>query len=392
MMIKKQHNYERGAVSLFIVLFTALLVTIVTISFVQLMLRDQQQATTSDLSQSAYDSAQAGIEDAKRALLLNQACEQGTSGPGVNCVTVQAAVASNSCKSVSVALNIPLTNNETLIQQNASDKKLDQAYTCVKILDTPDYIGTLQANDSQIVPLVSSAPFDTIELSWFTSGDFSSPSGSQDLAFPSSGSGIELPSVNAPNWPTNAPALLRTQLIQTSDNFSLTDFDDTVGGKSDAHTLFLYPSKAGSNSKSFGIDVRRSGVASPQLVKCENDLNTALYGCTTTISVPEPINGTVGTRTASLRLSALYNKSTFKVRLKNGAAYVPFSGAQSEVDSTGRANDVFRRVKARVTLGGNFPYPQAAIDIERDLCKNFSITDNPADYGVNISGVCTPTP
>ena len=61
-------SYRRGAVSIFIVVFTALLISIITVGFIRIMMRDQQRATDSDLSNSAMDSARAGVEDAKRAL------------------------------------------------------------------------------------------------------------------------------------------------------------------------------------------------------------------------------------------------------------------------------------------------------------------------------------
>jgi hypothetical protein len=92
-------------------------------------------------------------------------------------------------------------------------------------------------------------------------------------------------------------------------------------------------------------------------------------------------------------LSALYNGAHYQVELLKAGTPVLFDHVQPEVDSTGRANDMFRRVKSRIEFKSDFTYPEAAIDIEGDLCKNFIVTDkDPAageTFGYN-SPSCTP--
>jgi Tfp pilus assembly protein PilX len=374
---KQQHNNQTGAVSLFVVIFATLLMLVITVSFVQLMLHDQQQATASDVSQSAYDSAQAGVEDAKRALLLNLSCVQGTAAPAVNCGAVQAAINSGACNSVAAALtgnsNAP---TETSVQQTKSpdDVALQQSYTCTKIvLNTDNYINQLKLNESQIIPLSGVGNFDTIRLSWFSATDVSVGAGAATVSYPSVGSDVSLPRTDT--WSTDVPSLLRAQLMQVGPSFKLSDFDDNSNPtESSTNTLYLYPSKVGVPLK-FTDDVRRSGAAAPQLVKCQPNFNASTYSCSVVISVPNPINGSQQNRSSFLRLSALYNATHYSVELLNGATVVPFNGVQPEVDSTGRANDMFRRVKSRIELNGSFTYPQAAIELGNGLCKNFIITD-----------------
>jgi Tfp pilus assembly protein PilX len=406
-------NKQRGAVSLFIVVFAALLITIVTVSFVRIMLQDQQQASTTDLSQSAYDSAQAGVEDAKRALLLYQSICNG----GGDCSATSDAYRNISSQTCNVAVETlkdvadaaaKSKSGEVNVQTGSTDNALDQAYTCVKIaLDTPDYLGKLLANESNIIPLKGVGQFDTVQIQWF-SGD--------NLG----GSSISLQSGATPllySWPSAKPPIMRAQMMQFSNKgFTLGYFDneDHSNNISNANTLFLYPSGdsgvAASTllpSKNFTLDIRRTQTASaqPLPIICGNLSNNGLYACTAKLVLPTPVN--VGDdRTLFLRLSALYNPTDYRVTLIDSTKVasnngVDFNAVQPQIDSTGRANDLFRRVQTRVELTDvNFPYPEAEIDITGSFCKDFSITDSLGDYNADTlnygytvtskNGQCTP--
>jgi Tfp pilus assembly protein PilX len=392
MMITQRSNKninQQGVVSLFIVLFTALLMTIVTISFVQLMTSDQRQATNSDLSESAYDSALAGVEDAKRLLLLQQDCKDGTAGPTANCAAVASALTlgkdetQTSCDTLAKAGIVAGDSNETILQQQSGDRKLDQAYTCVKIkTDTPNYLGTMNAGDlSVLVPLRATQEFNRITVSW----DLSKDGGPVDL--PAAGS-TGLPKMGASSWPQNRPALLRTQLINglaTGSNFHLSDFDPS---NKDAYkfsaTLFLYPvlgsPKAPTSSFNFTLDSRLGGAGNqPYSVLCNPAVVSGGYTCTADLDLPTKIPS--DSQVSFLNLAAFYNATDFKVELRDASGnIVPFHGVQPEVDSTGRANDLFRRVVSRVEMGGSFNYPQAAIETTGKLCKNFFVTTEQSDY------------
>lgn len=388
---------EQGAVSLFVVIFAALLMTIVTVGFIQLMLKDQQQATTSDLSQSAYDSAQAGVEDAKRLLLLDQSCRNGTAASAVNCAAVTSALtpapseSETSCNTLVRAGLVGEANNETIIQQSDGDAAaaLDQAYTCVKIaVNTDDYKGEIGVNQSDIIPLRGVSEFDTVELSWFSSKDVSTSIENPVVEFPTTGADVSLPPVGE-KWQQNYPALMRTHLMQMGGGFKLEDFNDSQpGNKSGANTLFLYPSATGLDVKDFALDARRSPLNTPQQVQCNSSFTAREYACRVSLKLPVPIDGNTTQRNAYLRLTALYNNAHYRITLKNGTTDVKFNGVQPVVDSTGRASDMFRRVRARIELKGDFAYPEAALDLQGDLCKNFTVTD--ADDGYSGTTTCTP--
>ncbi len=383
---------QTGAVSLFIVIFATLLITIITVSFARIMVQDQQQASTIDLSQSAYDSAQAGVEDAKRALLRYQdICDNSDAAA---CIEAANQINSLVCNEALGSLrDINPDGSEIKIQTGIDSNALDQAYTCVKIvLDTDDYLGTLSANESKLVPLKvgDGESFDRIQIQWYNSADLGSTNDFDINLQPASSSSWPLLSQN--DWPSNRPPVMRTQFMQFGSNgFNVVSFDNNTADESNVNTLFLYPSgstgTASSTIDSRGLtqrDVRKTPTGAPLPITCSGNISSGGYACTVEISLPSPIGG--GERTAFLRLSALYSGTHYRVTLLDGSTLTKFNAVQPEVDSTGRANDLFRRVQSRIELiDTSFSYPEATVDITGSLCKDFLVTDTHYQ-----AGNCTP--
>jgi Tfp pilus assembly protein PilX len=368
---------HKGAVSLFVVIFFSLLVTVVVVGFVRLALKDQQAATAQNLSQSAYDSAQAGVEDAKRALVrLNTVCASGNVGL---CNAAIANIDSTTCNA-SVSDIAVVSNGEVKIQQSTGDaaSALDQAYTCVTITrNTTDFVGKLTADEAKVIPLVGVAPFNNIKIEWFSTKDL--PTNTTAVALDTSFTKLPLSS----SYVTNKPPVMRTHLIQVGGTFNA---DNMNNNKTNA-SLFLYPvSGVADSGVNFTWDVPQTATKKPYTVRCSNSLATGGYACSITLPLPDPISGNLNNRTALLELKALYNSANYRVTLYNGATAVKFNNVQPEVDSTGRANGLFRRVQSRLELVDAYAYPSSEVETTGNFCKNFSITDQTADY----SNSCNP--
>ena len=65
---------RQGASSFVMVMFFTMLLGIIMVGFISIMLSNIMSSTNYDLSQSAYDSSLAGIEDAKIMLLKFNNC------------------------------------------------------------------------------------------------------------------------------------------------------------------------------------------------------------------------------------------------------------------------------------------------------------------------------
>ncbi len=363
---------QRGVTALFIVIFASILLSIITISFSAMMLREQQRSTDDEQSQGAYDAALAGIEDGKRVIVacrngVQRACDAINKQPAACTTVIDAGINGN-----------PSHPEEVMVQSStAGDGSwLNQAYTCVVINKNPsDYIGQLAQHDTSImVPIKSVSNFSRIKLSWHTNEDASTSSPVSDNP--------HLPPLGV--WQANRPALLRVQLMQYSNgSIPTVDFDSAMN----ARTIYLYPETVTTNAL-FDIDQRRVGEMKSQPVRCVNGgfSITDGYACDVTLELPAPA---MANREGFLRLTSLYTGTHFRVQLLDAAGPVKFDDtAQTIVDATGRANDLFRRVEARVEMVGNFPYPRATVDITNNFCKTFAVANDADGY---VPGSCDST-
>lgn len=395
---------QRGAVSIFIVIFTALLVTVVTTGFVQIMLRNQEQATNNDLSQSAYDSALAGVEDAKRALVRLKKCQQ-ESPPTPECGTFITAMtgpsAQTNCELLGGIGIADFTNHEVQV----GSEELNQAYTCVTVkVQTPGYTGELTANNAAnvipLIPVSNSNGIMQVKISWFTKKDVDASIPAPSIPTAGLPAGSNLPSYAGWQTPgSNRPPIMRAQLIQFDGNspITLSNFDTT-----NTWTRFLYPMvgiRPGSDD--FTYDTRGTTANDFGYGGCEENFDESDedgYACSMIITLPAPS----GQREAYLHLGGIYINDSVHYRVQmlgpDGGAdgVIDFDNVQPEVDSTGRASDLFRRVRAHVdiTPGPTDRYPDAAVSTNA-LCKEFFITNDRADYDGNVyklngSTACAP--
>jgi len=134
-------------------------------------------------------------------------------------------------------------------------------------------------------------------------------------------------------------------------------------------------------------DLSRTTTNQPQKIACQENE----FACSVSVSLPEPIGGTRNGDTFFLVLSLPYGQptTTFSVQLCKDSggtcegenAIAEFKGAQISVDSTGRANDMYSRVEARIEFSDVFfPYPEFAIQAigsgDDAIKKNFYVTEN----------------
>jgi len=396
---------KQGAASFYIVIFTTLLLSILTMSFIRIMLAETSRTTNDDLAQSAYDSALAGVEDAKIAIIKYYECKNDghKAGDDSSCgsfmTEYEKFVKYSSCDLSKVLGRLSSDDGSTTIQEvtdksssETNSSSLAQAYTCVKINDgdLDDYETTLSDSERiRVIPLQSNG--QASDVRW--------------LSITWSGTGAEMQKQNVnlnltalKNGKNNnqyaAPIVV--DFYQTDTEFTLGDLSVNSSNGTDHASIFLQPTTIKkeyteiNESKVLEIsDKSATSDHSEIAANCtiDDSKDEYEYTCRAKIQLPPTFKGkrTRAEDTFILRIENPYgvevNVNVSMLASNNDTNTIAFSGVQAVVDSTGRANDLYRRVEARIDLSDTtYPYPEFALQLNDDsnstTSKNFYVTNN----------------
>ena len=411
---------KQGAAAIMVVIIITMVTGIITLSFIRTMVINTNNTINYSSSDSAYNSALAGVEDAKVALLKYQKCRNENNTLG-ECGTIIKAIQERSgCDVLSEILykgesDIVVSGEEVKInpgQTGSIDDITDQAYTCVKLNTKSNFLSELsESNPSRVFPVRIDEDdggvnaVKKIRISWYgdeerqdaiddgryrldKSINFGSTQGTNDASNTKAASRFDST--------TSYPPAMRFELFQSGQSFSLDDFysSDMSNSSSDRISLTLNPVEEPANgiytntiNATEAARTASKAMNVPVDIVCSDDRS---WTCIAEIVVPDALGGVANknSNTMFARVSLPYVAPDTLVTVQffdSSEKEILLNEVQAVIDSTGRAGDQFRRVEARVDMvNQNFPFPEYALTAD-SLEKSFWITQNCFHQVVNAT-------
>jgi hypothetical protein len=339
-------NDQKGMASIIVAVTLMLIISLIVLAMSQNTQNEQRQALDRQLSDQAFYNAESGINDVAYYLYSNP----------------NAAVDKTDC-------NTSLGNISNQIDGPDGVNK----YTCVLYDKAPKSLqyDNLSISSPKIIPIQTvndsgaTAALERLTISW-DDADNRDGNISGGCNF---GSG-------SPALPTSCDyGGVRVELISPALN------RDAMRERS--LIAFLLP-----NNGAVGGDIAVGGLGYPNsqgLIQATNCSNTdaAMRRCSKTITQ-------IGTGNLYLSIRSLYrpiNVTITGVDSFNNA--LRFKDTQIVVDSTGKANDVLRRVQVRIPAKNQYVYPGFALQSKDSICKVLNVSLN--DAGVGNVATANPT-
>jgi|GEM_PF-4224933 len=363
--MKTLHNNRQGVVSLFTVIFLSVLLIVIITAFIRLMINSQRLAIDNDLSTRAYYAAEAGADDA--LVILKDAAKSGELSES----TIQGGL--KKCVSEDLNNEYDISYTCRFISLSSEDNDLESSET-----------GALESGIAWGMDFYGAENVAKIKVSWHQK---------------SQGDGALIPSgltvgQNKQNW-SGLPAIMRLQAVQYPASGGINSFAFQPGhitnndpGDITNSVTFAYPIESSADSN---INI----ASSKDAAQCNYAASDDDYACEAIFT------GFAPSKFKYIRLRAINNKAHFKLVLLDSADNPIAIPNQVIVDVTGKAGDVYRRIRVKASVsgqetgggGGDTWNINHALLIDEDICKQLEVDpDNGRLLKDDCAAVTNPTP
>ena len=339
--IQTKKRGEEGIVAILVTMIIMIVLSLIVTGFAQLARREQREALDNQLNTQAFYAAESGINDAYRALRKSSTASKSNCGPFSSASTVD--------------FEKELSDNKVSADGNVQ-------YSCLLIKRiVPETLNEASVDRSTTIPMTgynadgsSLVDVNSMTFNW-TEKD-----GTVDVRGGSLG---DLPKQSA--WGTDKIGILRVDIIpMPTPGPGVTMSPESLSDN--RFTFFAYPQNGGAATHAYGSanngQILQAACSAGD--KCSitiNNLPTAApYGSMFYV-----------------RLKAIYNDVTIKTCFNACDGTTPIGGAQAEIDSTGKASDVLKRIKVRVPDPGSTETtkykPEFPLDTKDAICKQLDV-------------------
>ncbi len=331
---------EEGLVAIFTVLVVMGILTLLTLGFSNITRQAQKRTLDDQLSTQAFYAAETGINRAWNLIDTGVLTSDKT-----ECLNEMGSI------DFGYAIDSPLGISVSCLL-------IDLSPSSVQFSSVP--VGEARAF---YIGRSTGPEINQFTFNWDNTGE-QSPSNddlSPDAVFDNGSPRL----LTDANWGTRV-GMVRVDIIPITADMTETLARDRMA--EDSYSVFLYPSADPNADGSDAVHHIHTGINGQGIVlgrQCTG--SNPGYRCTATVRMAD------GTSTGYyMRVRSYYNAVSLEITAKdtNGDS-VEFHNTQAVIDSTGKVNDVYRRLKVSVPIGPEFPgyHEPFSILSASSLCK-----------------------
>lgn len=324
---------QDGFASIVIALVIVIVLSLITVGFAQLARQEQQDALTKQLASQAYYAAESGVNDVVNKIPALQTLRDAD----------PSKIDPNKC------LDLP-----AILPNSSINAQTDVSYSCVLLDLDPSSIEYSNISDRSSREVTFSTVGGTgtlgsLKVSWGSANSGKTPRTGPNYDF-------------APQASWNSPGVLQLSISKLGSSGTYT----RAALSANTFYVYLYPSSDTSKPNTVTFQTDPNAQAPIVSGHCSG---TSGYTCNAQIS---GING-VANETYLIRVLNYYDTTNLSINSAKDTAGTPieFKNGQAEVDVTGKAKNVLKRIHVRVPIKPSSPTPDFAIE-SQSTCKRFA--------------------